>query len=48
MQKMTLLADRHELHPRQTSERPDLGPACWFIASRRALAPVAACGEANR
>ena len=26
----------------------ELGPACWFMVSRRALAPVAACGEATK
>ena len=44
---------KDELHrirtsPSQRSETADLGPACWFIVSRRALAPVAACGEATK
>jgi len=26
----------------------DLRPACWFMVSRRAIAPVAACGEATK
>jgi len=29
-------------------EAADLGPACWFMVSRRALAPVAAYGEATK
>ena len=29
-------------------EAADLGPACWFLVSRRALAPVAGCGEATK
>jgi hypothetical protein len=36
------------LAPRGPRETADLGPACWFMVSRRALVPVAACGEANR
>ena len=34
--------------PRTASETADLGPACWFMVSRRALAPVTACGEATK
>ena len=42
--------DLHRIRtsPSQRSETADLGPACWFIVSRRALAPVAACGEATK
>ena len=29
-------------------ETADLAPACWFMVSRRALAPVAAYGEATK
>ena len=29
-------------------ETADLDPACWFMVSRRALAPVADCGEATK
>ena len=35
--------------PPPFQETADLGPACWFLVSRRALlAPVAACGEATK
>ena len=42
--------DLHRIRtsPSQRSETADLGPACWFIVSRRALAPVAAFGEATK
>ena len=29
-------------------ETADLDLACWFMVSRRALAPVADCGEATK
>jgi hypothetical protein len=29
-------------------ETADLGPACWVMVSRRALAQVATCGEATK
>jgi hypothetical protein len=34
--------------PFSSIEAADLGPACWFMVSRWALAPVAACGEATK
>jgi hypothetical protein len=29
-------------------ETADLGPACWVMVSRRALAQVATCGDATK
>jgi hypothetical protein len=35
-------------HSLRALETPDLVAACWFMVSRRALAPVDACGEATK
>ncbi len=37
-----------DLAPSPGRETADLSPACWFMVSRRALAPVSACGEATK
>ena len=34
--------------PSRLSESDDLNPVCWLMVSRRALAPVATCGEATK
>ena len=39
---------RENGHPPLCLETANLDPSCWFMVSRRALAPVAAGGEATK